>query len=608
MNNNHDAKQKFDRQAYTGVEVKPASDSYNGKGSSAPSADELLHELRKLQADLELKCEELRCAYAALEVSRNRYSQLFDLAPVGYLTLTEDGLIADVNFAFAKIMGVEREKLIKRRFSDYVNSTDADFWQRHCLLAKQHSGKQNCELTLRRDDSTIFHARLGCLYMEADDATSLMHITLIDITERRMAEEALQESELRQAQALAFADMATWHWDIQAGRFDFSKRWAEIRGYRLEEIEPNIKLWKNGIHPGDLPVMRAKLAEHLAGRTPFFQAEYRVPTKSGSWAWVLDRGTVINRDVEGNPMEMAGVEMDITDRKQAEQSLRIAAAAFEAQEGIIVTDAHRAILRANQAFSSITGYGPAELIGRTPSFLGSGLHGEDFYQAMWSTVNRDGYWHGEIWDKRKNGEEFPLWLTLTAVTGADERITHYVGTYMDITVQKQAEKVLLDARRHLENQVVSTKEEFEKLKQETAEVNSALKVLLNYREKDKTDAQNEISSEVTGTILPFLKKLKGESSGRRQSSRLISIIENNLEQLVQSYGRATTLPAAFQQLTRVEMQVASMVRQGLSTKVIAKTLNISPGTVSIHRKHIRKKLGLNEKADNLHSFLLSLTE
>jgi PAS domain S-box-containing protein len=608
MNKNHNETQKFDRQLRTEVKVKSPSDSHNGKNSSEASTGELLQKLRTQQIELDIKNEELRCAYAALEVSRNRYTQLFEQAPVGYLTLTEDGQIVDVNFTFAKIMGVDREKLIKRRFADYVKSNDADFWHRHCLLAMQHSGKQNCELTLRRDDSTTFQARLDCLYMEAEDATPLMHITLIDISERQMAEEALEESELRQAQALACADLGSWHWDIQAGRFDFSNRWAEIRGYLLEEIVPDIKLWKNGIHPGDLPVMRAKLAEHLAGRTPFFQAEYRVPTKSGSWAWVLDRGTVNNRDVEGNPLGMAGVEMDITDRKQTEQSLRIAAAAFEAQEGIIVTDTHKVILRANHAFSGITGYSPAELIGGNPSFLSSGLHGEAFYQAMWSTVNRDGYWHGEIWDKRKNGEEFPLWLTLTAVTGADERITHYVGTFTDITVQKQAEKVLLDTRAHLENQVVSTKEEFEKLKQETAEVNSALKVLLKYREKDKTDAQNEISSEVTGTILPFLKKLKGESSGRRQSSRLISIIESNLEQLVQSYGRATTLPAAFQQLTRVEMQVASMVRQGLSTKVIAKTLNISPGTVSIHRKHIRKKLGLNEKADNLHSFLLSLTE
>ena len=83
------------------------------------------------------------------------------------------------------------------------------------------------------------------------------------------------------------------------------------------------------------------------------------------------------------------------------------------------------ILRFNRAFSRITGYSAEEVIGVTPSFLSSGLHGEDFYQAMWVSVERDGYWHGEIWDKRKNGEIFPLWLTLTAVTDAEGEITHY---------------------------------------------------------------------------------------------------------------------------------------------------------------------------------------
>ncbi len=420
--------------------------------------------------------------------------------------------------------------------------------------------------------------------------------------------EALREIEIRHAQALAMAGLGTWLWNIQTGHFDFSVRWAEMRGYRLEEIQSNIKVWKNGIHPDDLPAMRIKLAEHFAGCTPFFQAEYRVPTKSGSWIWILDRGTVIERDVEGTPLRMAGTEIDITERKQVEEATRIAAAAFETQDGIMVTDAHKLILRINQAFSHITGYSAEEAIGRTPSFLSSGRHSEDFYQALWATVNGGGYWHGEIWDKRKNGEIFPLWLTLTAVTDVDGEITHYVGSFTDITVQKQAEKLLLESRQRLEDKVATTKEELEKRKEESTEINAALKVLLKYRETDKSDAQSALLCEVEESIMPFLKKLKGASSGRRQSIRLINILESNLQQLVKSYGSATTLSAAFHQLTPVEIQVASLLRQGLSTKVIAMTLNIAPGTVSIHRKHIRKKLGLDGKAANLQNYLKSLTE
>ena len=156
---------------------------------------------------------------------------------------------------------------------------------------------------------------------------------------------------------------------------------------------------------------------------------------------------------EGNPLRMAGTEIDITEQKQTEVALRIAAAAFETQDGILVTDARNIILRMNKAFSHITGYSAEEVIGVTPSFLRSGLYDEDFLQAIRASLARDGYWQGEVWGKRKNGELFPLWLTLTAVTDTNGEITHYVVSFKDITVQKQAEKILLEARQRLENQV-----------------------------------------------------------------------------------------------------------------------------------------------------------
>ncbi|MEQ1531538.1 MAG: PAS domain S-box protein [Methylococcales bacterium] len=305
---------------------------------------------------------------------------------------------------------------------------------------------------------------------------------------------------------------------------------------------------------------------------------------------------------------MSHIEIDSTDLNQTEVALRIAAAAFETQDGIIVTDAHKVILRSNRAFSRITGFSAEELIGVSPFLLRSGLHGEDFYQSMWESVARNGYWHGEVWDRRKNGDIFPLYLTLTAVTDMKGEITHFVGSFVDITVQKQAEKVLLEARQRLENQVASTREELENLREETTEINTALKVLLNHRETDKSDAQNALLCEVEETILPFLQKLKGASTGRRQTIRLISILETNLQHLVKSYGNATKLSTAFHKLTPIEIEVASLLKQGLSTKLIAATLNMAPGTVSIHRKHIRKKFGLDAKAINLHSYLKSLSE
>ncbi len=129
--------------------------------------------------------------------------------------------------------------------------------------------------------------------------------------------------------------------------------------------------------------------------------------------------------------------------------------------------------------------------------------------------------------------------------------------------------------------------------------------------KDKgvlVDAQIALSREIETTVSPLLKKLKNASAGHPQTDSLIGILESNLQHVVKSYGHVNSLGATYQKLSPIESIVASMVRKGLSTKVIADTLTISPGTVAVHRKHIRKKLGLEGKATNLCNYLQSLTE
>ena len=127
------------------------------------------------------------------------------------------------------------------------------------------------------------------------------------------------------------------------------------------------------------------------------------------------------------------------ERKQTEADLRVAAVVFESQEGMIVTDARSVILRVNRAFTEITGYTADEAVGRTPRLLRSGRHGEDFYRLMWETINRTGGWQGEIWDRRKNGEEYPKWLTISAVKGDDGAVSHYISTQFDISERKKAD-------------------------------------------------------------------------------------------------------------------------------------------------------------------------
>ena len=123
-----------------------------------------------------------------------------------------------------------------------------------------------------------------------------------------------------------------------------------------------------------------------------------------------------------------------------EEKLRIAAIAFESQESMVVTDAKGVILQVNRSFTDSTGYSAAEAVGKTPRLLQSGRHDAAFYRAMWDSIGLHGSWQGEIWDRRRNGEIYPKWLTISAVKDTEGRVSHYVGSHFDITERKQAEE------------------------------------------------------------------------------------------------------------------------------------------------------------------------
>jgi len=132
------------------------------------------------------------------------------------------------------------------------------------------------------------------------------------------------------------------------------------------------------------------------------------------------------------------ISRDITDRKSASHQLSIAAIAFESQEAMFVTSADNLILRVNRAYSKITGYSAEQAVGKSPSILKSGRHDKHFYASMWHSINHNGSWSGEIWNRRKNGEQFPCQLNITAVKDASGVVTNYVATMIDITFSKAA--------------------------------------------------------------------------------------------------------------------------------------------------------------------------
>ncbi|EIK53670.1 sensory box protein [Stutzerimonas stutzeri TS44] len=143
---------------------------------------------------------------------------------------------------------------------------------------------------------------------------------------------------------------------------------------------------------------------------------------------------------EAEKRAVVWLSRDITERTNAELEQRIAAIAFESQQGMLITDADNRILRVNKAFTQISGFSSEEAIGQTTRLLASGKHGGDFYQAMWECLAKTGTWAGEIWNRRKNGEVYPEWLTISTVHDAQGEISHYVAAFTDITDRKLAEQ------------------------------------------------------------------------------------------------------------------------------------------------------------------------
>lgn len=190
-------------------------------------------------------------------------------------------------------------------------------------------------------------------------------------------------------------------------------------------------------HPDDvqkLPQIIAEIREKPGSRTLTFRRRH----KDGNYIWVETKIQGVC-DADQQVIGIVLTARDISERRKAEEDLRIAATAFETQEGMVVCDARTTILRVNRAFTEITGYTAAEVVGRKISVLKSGRHDGAFYRIMWDTIRQTGSWGGEVWNRRKNGEVYPEWLAITAVKGMGGEISHYVGTFNDITQRKAIE-------------------------------------------------------------------------------------------------------------------------------------------------------------------------
>jgi PAS domain S-box-containing protein len=163
---------------------------------------------------------------------------------------------------------------------------------------------------------------------------------LVDISSSILMEKEILETRDRLELVIDGARLGTWDWNIRTGDVIYNERWAEITGYRLDEIKSHLSSWKKIVHPDDNDEMMRILTDHLEGRISIYMSEHRLRHKSGKWIWVLDVGKVFERDDEGNPLRAVGIYLDITEQKKTAQQL------------IAAKDAAEAASRAKSAFLS----------------------------------------------------------------------------------------------------------------------------------------------------------------------------------------------------------------------------------------------------------------
>jgi len=351
---------------------------------------------------------------------------------------------------------------------------------------------------------------------------------------------------------------------------------------------------------------------------------------------VLDvhKAPFLNKDSE--MIGTVGCGRDVTKEKETEEALQ---KSEEFSRTLLETMADRVFAKDRQGRYTLLNkisyefwgipYGTA--LGKTDWEIHDEITAKVFVESDRVVFETGKPYFGEEHAKSEDGRDLVLFVTKAPLKDKDGRITGLVGTSRDITDIKRAEEALLKAHEVLESRVAQRTAELVKLNEklereieerkqveqelrkreaelesqasELGEVNSALRVLLKQRDNDKIELEEKVLHNVKELVAPYVERLKSSGLDARQTT-CVSILESNLHDIVSPF--AHNLSSKYLGLTPTEIQIANLVKQGMTTKEIAEILNSSHRTVEFHRKNIRKKMGIVNSKVNLRSHLLSM--
>ena len=252
----------------------------------------------------------------------------------------------------------------------------------------------------------------------------------------------IRDREERLKLALWASGEQFWDYDLVRGELQSMRVQDDVRSASDIEVVTEIES-DHSIHRDDLPQVRDRLRQHLRGTTALFLSEHRVHGEDGGWIWIRARGRVVERDATGRALRIAGTARNITHSRHAERERRIASEVLRSMnEAVSVLDRNFDFVSVNPAFSRMTGYGDVEVIGRNASLLDSAQHDPGFYVEVRTQLRRHGRWSGEMWQQRKDGDEFLCAYECSAVLDGNGQHSLYVVVLSDITDQKRAEQEL----------------------------------------------------------------------------------------------------------------------------------------------------------------------
>lgn len=380
--------------------------------SSAPmeipsrSAEQMLHELHVYQRELEMQNETLRQSQSTLEESRDRYVDFYDFAPSGYITLSSEGLISEINLTGANLLGKERGKLLNRRFASFVVQEDSDRWYQHFMAVRQNDRKHICELEIMRADGERLYVQLDSLRLLKEGKKPVVRIALTDITDRKLAEDALHKSEnylrlFEQREIIQTSLDGFFVVNTNNSRLlEVNDAFCNLVGYSRDELLT--------MRLSDLEAEEssAETAAHIKKIKEIGYDRFETCHRHKQGHLVSLEISVTHSELDGGIIFIFA--RDITERKLLEQQLRLKEFVLDhARDAVFLLDLDSRFIYVNEEACRSLGYSREELFGLALSDIDPDTTQEDF-KRIWKQMSAKGHITFKTRHRRRDGSLFPV--------------------------------------------------------------------------------------------------------------------------------------------------------------------------------------------------------